>query len=276
MTGTTASAINPDRLARVAAALEAAESILVITGAGISADSGIPTYRGIGGLYNDRMTDENLSIEQALSSITLELRPDITWKYLWEIGRVCRQAQPNRAHHVIRAIERWKPQAWTLTQNIDGLHRAAGSQNLIEIHGRGDRLVCMACDGEMSIESMFPDPSQTPELPPRCPVCRGVVRPRVVLFGELLPSEAIGQLMAVLDRQPEVTIVVGTTAAFPYIAQPVQVASAAGRMTIEINPSTTPISEQVSDRFAIRAAAWFDALWDLLKTRNPELANLLD
>lgn len=268
--------MDEQRLVDVALAIEAADSILTITGAGISADSGIPTYRGVGGLYNDRRTEENLSIEQALSSVTLQLRPDITWKYLWEIGQTCRSAQPNRAHQVMWAIEQWKPQAWTLTQNIDGLHRAAGSRRVIEIHGRNDRLVCMGCGAEPDMSEVFPQWQPPAAWPPRCAQCQGVLRPRVVLFGEPLPPEAVQHLHLVLAAQPAVVMIVGTTAAFPYIAQPVAEAVEDGRWTIEVNPTPTALSGLVRSRFAIGAAAWFDALWQLLKARNPDLADILD
>ena len=113
-------------LAEAAAELAGARRILFITGAGLSADSGLPTYRGLGGLYHDRLTEEGLTIEQALSGRTLSQRPDITWKYLAEIEANCRGAQPNAAHRLIAALEQEKDSVWVLTQNIDGLHRAAG------------------------------------------------------------------------------------------------------------------------------------------------------
>ena len=102
--------------------------LLFITGAGISADSGLPTYRGVSGLYGEgRPTRHGMSIEEALSRPMLILRPEITWEYLVELERMCRGLTFNRGHQVIAAMEDHFAAVWTLTQNIDGLHRHAGS-----------------------------------------------------------------------------------------------------------------------------------------------------
>src|SRR3546814_7450502 len=121
---------------RIIKALRQAERILIITGAGLSADSGLPTYRGLGGLYNGE-TEDGLPIEVALSGPTLRRDPALCWKYLAEIGRACLQAEPNAGHVAIAELQRRKSGAWVLTQNIDGFHRRAGSppDTLIELHG---------------------------------------------------------------------------------------------------------------------------------------------
>jgi len=129
----------------VARLIGEASRILFITGAGISADSGLPTYRGIGGLYHERLTDDGLTIEEALSGEMMAARPDVAWKYIAEIEANCRGAEPNIAHRIIAALEQERPGVWVLTQNVDGLHRDAGSRNLIEIHGTVHRLRCTEC-----------------------------------------------------------------------------------------------------------------------------------
>ena len=121
------------------------ESILFITGAGISADSGLPTYRGIGGLY-DRGTDDGFEIEEIMSGRMLESRPELTWKYLIEMLKGARGATFNRAHEVIAEMEAGFPRVWTLTQNVDGFHHDAGSNDVIEIHGNIRHLKCVRCD----------------------------------------------------------------------------------------------------------------------------------
>ena len=136
---------DPETLDEVAALCRQAERILFVTGAGMSADSGLPTYRGIGGLYHDRHTDEGVPIEVALSGAMLMSRPELTWKYLAEIEAACRGAQPNAGHMAIAELERRKPRVMVLTQNVDGLHRAAGSHNLVEIHGNLHHLLCTEC-----------------------------------------------------------------------------------------------------------------------------------
>jgi NAD-dependent deacetylase len=246
-------------LDEVAVLLGRAKRPLFITGAGISADSGLPTYRGIGGLYNDRVTDEGFPIEEALSGQMLARRPEITWRYIGQIESNCRGAGPNAAHRLIAAFEEEKPGLWVLTQNIDSLHRKAGSKNLIEIHGTVHRLLCTACNDEREVE----DYAEL-TLPPTCSKCGRLVRPDVVLFGEMLPQLALKQLARVMDEEPDIVISIGTTSVFPYIAHPVWWARQNGVAAVEINPGDTEVSMIVSHRLKMGAAHVLTALWDRL------------
>ena len=124
-----------DTIERIAQLLAQSRRVLFVTGAGISADSGLPTYRGVAGLYEDKETEDGFPIEVALSGDVFALRPDITWKYLAQIERNCRGAKPNAAHRAIAELEKRLPFVQVFTQNVDGLHRTAGSRNLIEVHG---------------------------------------------------------------------------------------------------------------------------------------------
>ena len=116
-------------ITQVARVLRDAESVLFVTGAGVSADSGLPTYRGVGGLYDGEDTEDGVRIEDALSGPMFAKRPALTWKYLWQIGSSCVGAVPNAAHNIIAAIEAEKHDVWVITQNVDGLHRSVGSKN---------------------------------------------------------------------------------------------------------------------------------------------------
>ena len=109
--------------------LTSAQSVLFVTGAGISADSGLPTYRGIGGLYEGKGTHDGITIEEALSGAMLRQDPELTWRYLHEIERACRGAAPNRAHDVLALFEKRFARTWVLTQNVDGLHRRAANRS---------------------------------------------------------------------------------------------------------------------------------------------------
>ena len=246
----------PDSIivARIVEELRRARRLLFITGAGISADSGLPTYRGIGGLYNNQATEDNFSIETALSGSMLEANPAITWKYLHQIENSCRGARFNDAHAI---IAEWQNQfdICVLTQNIDGFHRDAGSRNLIEIHGDIHDLYCTRC----SYTATVVDYSEL-DLPPSCPRCHALVRPRVVLFGEVLPSHAIQQLYAELDRGFDLVFSVGTTSVFPYIAGPVVQASQMGIPTVEINPTDTNVTRFVDYKLVSGAAASLRAI----------------
>lgn len=250
---------------QVAKLLARAEHILFITGAGISADSGLPTYRGIGGLYNDEHTEEGVPIETALSGEMLLSRPEISWKYLWQIGSACRHATFNRGHEVIAQIERLKPDTWVLTQNIDGFHHDAGSTNLIEIHGRASELYCLGCGNNFTDDELIAGYNGEVVLPPKCPHCDGLIRPKVVLFGEALPQDAL-QLYynkATVDR--DLVVLIGTTGVFPYIAQPAIIAKAEGIPTVEINPSETRLTPIVDHHIAESAATALDELWNLMQ-----------
>jgi NAD-dependent deacetylase len=237
-------------LQRVLAQLQRAERILIITGAGLSADSGLPTYRGLGGLYNGH-TAEGLPIETALSGAMLQCDPALCWKYLAQLALACLQARPNAAHAAIAALQQRKPQCWVLTQNIDGYHGAAGSppKRLIEIHGQLAPLFCLECGRE---DEDLPA-HLTAFLPPRCRHCAGLLRPPVVLFGEMLGVQSLTRLQDELATGFELVISVGTSASFPYIVQPLIQARQKGGFTVEINPEDSAISALVDIHIRTKA-----------------------
>ncbi|MBL8437185.1 MAG: NAD-dependent deacylase [Zoogloeaceae bacterium] len=237
-----------------------ARAMLFVTGAGVSVDSGLPTYRGIGGLYERRLTPEGLSIEEALSGATWNARPDLTWKYLAEIEATCRGAQPNAAHLAMAELERLHPDSVVFTQNVDGLHRQAGSQAVIEIHGSLHRLRCVECGRSR----LVPDFGGL-ALPPQCPACGGLVRPDVVLFGEALPERGLREFERAWNRGFDVVFSVGTTSVFAYIAAPVVWARQQGICTVEINPGRTQVSDLVDIRVRAGAAEAMAGLMSRLR-----------
>lgn len=235
---------------QVAAALRHAQRILIITGAGLSADSGLPTYRGVGGLYNGK-TPEGLPIEMALSGPMLRLDPELCWKYIAELAKACLGAQPNDAHYAIAQLQRMKPDCWVLTQNVDGYHRAAGSppERLIEIHGQLAPLYCQACaaqDPELSVHLDRP-------LPPLCGQCGGILRPSVVLFEEMLPEPALETLHEEMAKGFDAVLSIGTTASFSYILEPLFRVRVCGGFTAEINLTPTDQSPQMDVFLECRA-----------------------
>ncbi len=246
-------------ITRVAAALGSARRVVFFTGAGISAESGLPTYRGIGGLYNDITVDEGLPIEDVLSGAMFARSPEITWKYIAEIERACRGAGANDAHRAIAALEA-VAEITIITQNVDGFHTDAGSSNVIELHGNLGKLVCTECGDRMQVEDY-----SGLEIPPRCSSCGGVLRPMVVLFGEMLPEAAMQRYDDELARGFDVFFSVGTTAGFPYIFEPVVDASRRGITTVEINPDMTPLSRFVSHRFDSGARVTLEAIIKVLQ-----------
>lgn len=223
-------------LAAVRAALHQSERILFVTGAGISADSGLPTYRGVGGLYDGKATDDGYAIEEALSATVWQARPDITWKYLWQIGHACVDAQPNVAHVAIAQWQRQKPACALLTQNVDGLHRKAGSTDLIEIHGHAFDLYCCDCGRSFDAGQLINNYHEGFTSVPTCSQCGGIVRPNVVLFEEALPERAIARLQGILNQPLDMVVSIGTSAAFPYIVQPLLIGRREGAVCVDINP----------------------------------------
>jgi NAD-dependent deacetylase len=247
---------NQEKIIRTARLLRGCKSILFITGAGISAESGLPTYRGIGGLYNDKTTEDGIPIEMALAGETLASRPEVTWKYLSQIEKRCRNATFNRAHEVITEMEKNFQRVWVLTQNIDGFHHAAGSKNVIDIHGDMHRLVCPKCGWRTTVR----DYSEI-TIPPHCPPCKNIVRPEVVFFGEMLPYDKLQILGDELNQGFDIYFSVGTTSVFPYIQQPIWDAKDLKRPTVEINPGQTEISDIVDIKIALGAKEALDQIW---------------
>jgi NAD-dependent deacetylase len=164
------------------AALQSARRVVVSTGAGISAESGIPTFReaqtGLWAQYDP----EELATPQAF-----ERNPRLVWDwYAWR-RKLVQAADPNSAHHALVDLEQLVPQFTLITQNVDGLHRRAGSRAVIELHGNLSRVRCQR-EG-----TPFTDWDESGDLPPRCPDCGAYLRPDVIWFGERLPEQALTQ-----------------------------------------------------------------------------------
>lgn len=252
---------------RVAEQLANASSALFITGAGLSADSGLPTYRGVGGLYDNHLPHEGFAIEEILSGPMFRSRPELTWKYLREVAHACRNAQPNPGHHVIAHLEQHIPRLWVLTQNVDGFHRQAGSHHLIDIHGDLHHLICTRCPWEEHVDNY----DHISPLP-RCIDCHSLIRPDVVLFGELLPEAKVKRLRHEMDRGFDLVFSIGTSSLFPYIQEPIRRAHTLGKFTVEINPARTEISSLVDEKISAGAAETLSALWEhfLRRTEPPQ------
>lgn len=212
--------------------LRAASAVAVLTGAGVSAESGIPTFRGAGGLWRQFRAEELATPE------AFERDPRLVWEwYDWRRGLIA-AAQPNPAHHALAELERAKPNFALLTQNVDGLHDRAGSRQILKLHGDIWTLRCTGCGRER------PDHrAPLPELPPRCD-CGALLRPGVVWFGEPLPVRVFAAAEEAA-RASEVFLVVGTSAVvYPAAGLALQ-AQAAGAKVIEVNLEETSFSAQV-------------------------------
>jgi NAD-dependent deacetylase len=219
--------------------LNAAESVAALTGAGISAESGIPTFRGPDGLWR-RYRAEDLATPQAF-----ERDPKLVWEwYEWRRGLIA-AAQPNGGHRALAALARRK-KFTLISQNVDSLHERAGSRDVLKLHG--DILVqrCVACGREHRHEEPQPD------LPPRCR-CGGLERPGVVWFGESLLENVLARAIAAAQAA-ELFLVIGTSAAVYPAAGLLDVAKAAGARVVEINVAATQASNRVDLSWRASAA----------------------
>lgn len=209
-----------------------ARRVLVLTGAGVSAESGVPTFRGGGGAS----VWKGMPFNVISSAGMLERDLQEVWAWFDYRRGVIEKLAPNPAH---AAIAGWQErfQDFTLvTQNIDGLHQMAGSRRVIELHGSLWRARCMSCSARYDLREM-----NEQERPPVCAECGNHLRPDVVLFGEQLPSGAF-ELAAQQAGACELCFVVGTSAVVYPAAMLPEIASRAGAYTVEINPEMTPLS----------------------------------
>jgi NAD-dependent deacetylase len=212
--------------------LRKARKIAVLTGAGVSAESGVPTFRGKEGLWK-HYRPEDLATLDAFSR-----DPRLVWQwYNWRRGLIAR-AQPNRGHYALADLERAAREFTLITQNVDDLHEQAGSRNVIKLHGDIWQVRCLSCARE------WIDTRPTiAELPPRC-CCGGLLRPGVVWFGEELPP-GVWDRAEKAARKADLLLVVGTSAVVYPAAGLVRVAKCAGAKVVEINLAETVITNQI-------------------------------
>ena len=249
-----------ERILKVVELLKDCESILFITGAGISAESGMPTYRGVGGLYEAEHTEDGIPVEMALAGEMLEQNPSLTWKYLLQIERNCRGATFNGAHQVIAEMERRFARVWVMTQNVDGFHAAAGSKNVIEIHGNLHQLKCTRCYWRARVTDF-----SALNILPLCPKCNHVARPDVVLFGEALAFDKYQMLSHQLEKGFDIYFWIGTTGVFPYIQAPLSDARNRGKPAVEINPDDTILSREMDIKIPMKAGEALGEIWKKYK-----------
>jgi NAD-dependent protein deacetylase/lipoamidase len=222
-------------VARAAELLSTARRGLALTGAGVSAESGIPTFRGEGGLWTKYDPVKVASIDYFMAD------PSAYWKVSKDRGRVALAARPNAGHHALASLETAGNLVAVVTQNTDGLHQESGSRRVIEVHGSGRTVQCLDCGnreprGEVQARLDV-------EMPPRCKVCGGVfLKPTVVLFGEPMPQAAIKEAFA-LARDADVMLVVGSSLVVYPAAEVPLIAVRSGARMIVVNAEPTPFDE---------------------------------
>ena len=221
-------------------ALRGASSVTVLTGSGISAESGVPTFRDAQTGLWARYDPQELATPEAFAR-----DPELVWRwYAWRRDLV-RGAEPNAGHRALADLERRVPLFSLVTQNVDGLHREAGSANVVELHGNIRRSRCPA-------ENVAVEPDDTDHLPPLCPNCGSPLRPDVVLFGEALPVAGL-EAASGAARSCDLLLSVGTSGlVYPAASLPYE-ALEGGALVVEVNPEPTPLS--ASAGFSLRRRA---------------------
>jgi NAD-dependent deacetylase len=212
--------------------LIAANHVAVLTGAGVSAESGVPTFRDAQtGLW------ANFKPEDLATPAAFLKNPKLVWEwYEWRRKKVL-TVQPNPGHFALAAMEKRFPKFTLITQNVDGLHQRAGSGHVIELHGNIRRTKCFKED---VVIAAWPE---TGDVPPKCPRCGGMLRPDVVWFEEPMPVEATAKAFEA-SRSCDVFLSIGTsTVVYPAATLPYE-ALDAGATVVEINPDPTPLSDK--------------------------------
>jgi NAD-dependent deacetylase len=229
-----------EAVATARALLAEARFVLVLTGAGISAESGVPTFRGAGGYWRNRSFQE-LATPEAFAR-----DPRLVWDWYLERRRTIRACEPNAAH---RALATWSEQSGSLlvTQNVDGLHERAGHREVVRVHGSLWRNRCARCGTERLDEAL-----EYPELP-RSPCCGAPERPAVTWFGEMLPEAAVESALEAA-RRADVALAVGTSGVVYPAAGFIEVARQCGARIVDVNPDPDQIVAHVPVRLPASAA----------------------
>jgi len=219
--------------------LAAAEKVCCLTGAGVSAESGVPTFRGPDGLWEGRHP-ETVATPEAFAA-----DPHDVWKFYLSRRKALTFVRPNPGHYALARIEEMVPSFTLVTQNVDGLHRQAGSRNVLEVHG--DLWVNRCTRGSIGArEVACPELRGTPEdgfdRIPHCPRCGSMMRPGVVWFGEMLPAEVFAEATRAA-RACQVMLVVGTSSVVYPAAGLADCAAFGGARVIEVNPAATELSQ---------------------------------
>ena len=225
-------------------------SIAVLTGAGISAESGVPTFRGKDGLWR------NYRAEDLATPGAFRRDPQLVWEwYAWRRGLIG-ACEPNAAHHTLVEMESRFDEFALITQNVDGLHKLAGSQDVLELHGNIWGMRCTAgCRPTWEDRTV---PLAT--IPPRCPSCGALARPDVVWFGESLPADVLDAAFSAAQTC-QVMLVIGTSALVNPAASLPLVALQRGAYVVEFNPQPTPLSDLVDEIVRQPAADALPGWW---------------
>ncbi len=207
--------------------------VAVLTGAGVSAESGVPTFRGADGIWSMFRVEELASMDAFLRN------PELVWQWYAHRKTIIARVRPNAGHEALVRMERVVPHVSIITQNIDNLHRRAGSAVVHELHGNIERNYCVKCGAPYGNEDVLSQPGV-----PHCHHCGGMVRPDVVWFGEMLPEEEWASAVRAAESA-DVFFSIGTSGVvYPAASLPL-LARRRGAFLVEINPEPTALTDRV-------------------------------
>ena len=233
--------------------LQTAESVCVLTGAGISAESGVETFRGSNGLWSKLKPEELANFDAFMRN------PEMVWEWYNYRKKIIHDVTPNPAHIALAHMQKLVSDFTLVTQNIDNLHTRAGSKNVLELHGNIERSYCIGCgkfvtNVEVSSENKVP----------HCPSCNGIIRPDIVWFGEMLP-EGVFEAATEAANRCELFLTIGTSAVVYPAANLPLTARKNGAYVVEINMERTEISHSVHETLLGKAG---EILPQLVKVQN--------
>jgi NAD-dependent deacetylase len=231
--------------------LSDSNKIVFFTGAGISAESGIPTFRGEGGIWNKLKPEELANFNAFMRN------PQMVWEWYNHRKKIIHEAKPNAGHLAIADMQNLFNEVTVVTQNIDNLHRRAGSKNIFELHGNIERNYCINC------RTFYNEELDFSKGVPKCK-CGGLIRPDVVWFGEYLPEDQFegGEIAAI---NSDMFFVVGTSAVVYPAAGLVNAAKRAGSFIVEVNVVETEISSICDESFFCEAGKVLPEIINQLK-----------
>ena len=228
--------------------LHKAYYVAVLTGAGMSAPSGIPTFRGKDGLWN------KYDVYELANMQAFQKNPKLVWEwYRWRRETI-RKATPNLGHYALVDLANFFPDLQIITQNVDGLHQRAGTKKITELHGNIMRSKCIDCTYEAAARE-----EEYSQVIPKCPDCGAMLRPAVVWFGETLPADSIDNAQQ-FSAAAEILLSIGTSSIVDPAASLPYLAKGNGAYVVEINPVETPLSEIADERFTVSADKFLPAL----------------
>ena len=241
---------------RLLSALRSAERVMVSTGAGISTESGVPAFRGAGGLWED-FKPEDFATPEAFAR-----DPAKVWQWYDWRRQLLKDVAPNAGHRALAEMESLVPRMFLFTQNIDGLHQKAGSKQVYELHGNIWNARCVREDKTYALPQ-----TPLPELPPKCQTCGANLRPDVVWFGEMLPEEILSMALRVAANC-NVFFLIGSSATVQPAASLAWIARENGAFVVDINPEATAAEEVADEYFREKSGVALPRIVDALQSSS--------